>query len=349
MNINEVLNADMKVLVPWLKQGLDWWVEELAGMIPEKLRQKNTGKSLAVAFASADGKYRFYKAGEELSPKAVANVPMILVLSRAQVLVRSIDIPQLSPTDTRNLIANELDRWTPLNPVDAAFSHTVCQRDRLTKKNHVRLAVISRTVAAKALEDARHARLKIVRLTYGSGGDNFDAETDFMKTLGHEAPDMAKLDARQFWWCIAVGLLAINVGLALFRDYRDIADLREIMQSQSQTAQLARQIQKRVVSEQLRRENLALLRQRQEPLRVLDILSKSLPDDAAVERFEWDGTSVRLTGYKKGSTDLQSVLGRVPEIASVRSNGSELPPQMELGQPFDLRLTFKNQSQAFAR
>ncbi len=61
MKIQDILNTDIKVLGQWLKQGLDWWQEELRGMIPERLRWHSQDKASLVAVPQSGGQFRFYR------------------------------------------------------------------------------------------------------------------------------------------------------------------------------------------------------------------------------------------------------------------------------------------------
>jgi hypothetical protein len=116
--------------------------------------------------------------------------------------------------------------------------------------------------------------------------------------------------------------------------------------SQGQTARLAGQIQRRVATEYERRQTTVQQRRSREPLSFMAALSRSMPAAVIVQRYEWDGARVRITGFKPGATDLINVLKRAPDVTSARNNSRDLPPAMELGQPFDILVTFKAKAPA---
>ncbi len=264
-------------------------------------------------------------------------------MPREQLLVRELEIAALSASDTRNLIANELDRWTPFATGQVAFSHTVLHRDTVKGKNRISLALLHQTCANNALANAKKIGLSVSRMSYESQIGIAAPQLDFLATLAGNDGTTNSANARQFWWMVAASFVIFNLAFAVMRDYQDVASMRATVQSQAQPARLAARIKQRVIVEHQRRDALISSRTQTEPLKILDVLSRNMPEGVYVERLSWDGQTARLTGYKKGSIDIQSSLARVPEIKSVRNSSSEVAPQMELGQPFDISLTFRQQ------
>lgn len=63
----------------------------------------------------------------------------------------------------------------------------------------------------------------------------------------------------------------------------------------------------------------ALLSERIEPLRLLDALTRVIPDDAALQSLRLAGTKVTLTGYAANASSLMQVLGSQPGMRAVRA------------------------------
>ena len=62
-----------------------------------------------------------------------------------------------------------------------------------------------------------------------------------------------------------------------------------------------------------------LLEERIEPLRLLDALTRAIPDDAALQSLKLHGTKVTLTGYAANAASLMQILGSQPGLRDVRA------------------------------
>ena len=65
----------------------------------------------------------------------------------------------------------------------------------------------------------------------------------------------------------------------------------------------------------------------------------ALPEKAWVQRFEWDGRTLRMTGYAAPGINVVSVLKATGLFGSVRASRSEAVAETESGRPFDVVLT----------
>lgn len=61
------------------------------------------------------------------------------------------------------------------------------------------------------------------------------------------------------------------------------------------------------------------LAERIEPLRLLDALTRAIPDDAALQSLKLHGTKVTLTGYATNAANLMQILGGQPGMRDVRA------------------------------
>ena len=61
------------------------------------------------------------------------------------------------------------------------------------------------------------------------------------------------------------------------------------------------------------------LAERIEPLRILDALTRAIPDDAALQSFKLHGAKVTLTGYATNAANLMQILGSQPGMRDVRA------------------------------
>src|SRR6202012_5866854 len=82
-------------------------------------------------------------------------------------------------------------------------------------------------------------------------------------------------------------------------------------------------LQRRVEGENNRRRALLARAARDEPLRVLNAVTKALPDDAFVQRLEWNGATLHLSGEEVGDVDLTGAIRQTGVFANARNPGKE--------------------------
>jgi hypothetical protein len=58
-------------------------------------------------------------------------------------------------------------------------------------------------------------------------------------------------------------------------------------------------------------------------LRILDAVTQAIPADAWVERFEWNGRTVHLRGFRKGAPNLLARLEASSLLRNARSLSSD--------------------------
>lgn len=346
MNLGEVANTDLGVVGGWLRTGLDWWLEELAGMIPERWRAAGRPRAALIARLEPGGGYSLWDRGEELEPwlpRPGARRNVALALPRSQVLTRELDFPLLPLRDVRRMAALELERLTPFRAEAIHFDLEVAARDVQAGKQRVRLGVVDRAVAADALTAAHALGLEPVAM-----GMAAEAETlrfDFLPFVRAEAAGGQPPARTGWWWGAAAGLAAANIALLVGRDAVDVGALRQAVEAQRGTVAVAMRLKQSVDREGQRRRTLVTRKVVDSPLRVMDAATRALPAGAWAQRFEWTGASLRLAGYRHEDIDVPAALEASPLFSQVRGAGADT--QSPAGgaaanyTPFDVTATIK--------
>lgn len=336
LNLKDILNTDMTTLGRSAREALSWWLEELAGMVPANWRPRSARPSL-VAQPNKDGSYRLLQDGAPIAASPSAAPQRVdLVLPQSDVLVREIELPLLSPKDTRHLVALDIERLSPM-PAEAIYFDTeVFSRDDDRRRQGLALGVIEREAAEIAVAKARLAGLEPA--TLGVASRSGDARLfDFMPALRRASGQRAPGGRLPQWWALVVGLIALNILVLILRDAADVSAMRRTVESQKPAVDAALRIRKHVEDETARR--IALLRRRagSEPLRVLNAATVALPAGAWAQRFETTGKTVRLVGYKPPSVDLTAAVRASPVFANPRSQTMDVSaPGANGAQPFDI-------------
>ena len=331
MALADLLNADMATVGAQLRAALAWWVDELSAMVPRRLRGEG---ARAKVIAEVTGPHPGYaRDGQQLAgPPRDGRVT--LVLPRAQALVREVLLPRLPRADTRRLIALDLDRLTPFDASAAVFDYQPAPGDAPPGRQRVLLAVATRAAATAAL--GRAADLGLVPVALGIADRAGRPSFDFLPALREGLVKRPAWSNPRYWWTAAALLLLANVGFAIWRDADDIARLNDIVDAQSDAVQLAQRAKARVRAEDTRRAALVARRAAQDPLPPLAAATAALPPPAWVQRLQWDGRLLRLTGLTTDAVDPVSALRRSGAFASVRAGSSDLPAAEVRFQQFDL-------------
>jgi len=183
---------------------------------------------------------------------------------------------------------------------------------------------------------ARAAANDLVPAAIGAVGDvgsntHFDFLPAARRALG------ASQTRIPYLWAVVCVLAVVNLALLAFRDSTDLAALRQNVESQRATVAVALRLREKVVTEAARRSALLDRQARNNPLRVLDAVSKALPTNAWTQRFEWNGQTVRIAGYRNGPADLLAPLEASGVLHNAHALDADLQPAKEnVFKPFNV-------------
>lgn len=323
-----------------------WWFGELAGLVPGFLRRglrregrvlvlERQGGELAIRqrtggrereldridlrLATDKERQRF---GRRLARGRGREAEVVLRLPPEDVLARRLELPLVAEADLRNALYFEIDRQTPFRPEEAHFDYAVVSRRNEDKRLVVDLTIVPRKIVANA-----EAGLS----EWGIAADAVEVEgppglpplrialheaVDGQRTLGFGAV------ANLLMLLLIIGGLALAIHIPLEARQR-VADrlADDVFQARARAeAALA-----------LREELGALLetdrglqkRKLEAPssVRVLDEVTRLLPDDVWLTNMQLEGHEVRLTGYAPTAASLIGLLDgsehfRTPQFRS---------------------------------
>jgi hypothetical protein len=329
VNLSELLNSDMTTLARLARSGFDWWVRELEGLLPAGIVR---GRSLTA--------WHRYEHGA-VTAASRAGVEALVVPGEL-CLVRTLTLPRLSQTDLAALIALDADRIMPvpaesvvigirtMGPADEAGSGADMLRVQVGALPIVRAREIAEAAEAAGVTPAQVGPLD-------ASGERLDFDlAPAMRKAGLLPPRPA---VARFWWSVVAVLLLVNIGTAVLRDQQQVERLQSLVDAQTPALTAVRRIEDRVMGNARVVQALNARRAAHQPLRLMAMVGGALPEKAWVQRFEWDGKSLRLAGYAAPGVNVVSVLKASGLFASVRASRSEAVAETETGRPFDLVLT----------
>jgi general secretion pathway protein L len=329
MNIKDILNSDMESIGRLIRQGLAWWFDELLALVPHEWRARFSQRPKLVVDWDEQGLTA--RDGNESKPFNAAshtsseldNATIILPMSR--VLTRELDLPLLPPNDIRRLVALDIDRLTPFRAEAVYFDTEIIQRDADRSKQRVLLGVIPRESLGELLERIKSAGVSAAAVGM-RGGAGSNIHFDFLaraRGLGGIRGARARVP---LWWAAVAVLMLANIGLLYFRDSTSLDELRNDVESQQATVALATRLHAKVEAEAQRRTALLERLAHNSPLRILDAVTRAMPANAWARRFEWNGQTVQVSGYKQGPADLLVKFEASPVLRNARALSTNSKP-----------------------
>ncbi len=341
MRLGELLDADIAVLGPKLfdsaRTGLDWWLEELQGMVPASLRAAGGSGRRLIAERQGAGRYVLVGRDGRARPHAPGRSPVQAALQLADdaVLVRRLNAPPLPGRDLRRMMALDVDRLTPFRAGEVYIDVVLPPPPPGSLATRpVLVGVVARAVADLAVMEARAAGLEPAGLIAAGEGE---AVLDFLPAMRSAGALGRSRGGAGLWWTAVAALVALNVGFWIWRDSRSLADLQVAVAAQQPQVQRVAALRASLMAEMQRRRGLAAALAADEPLRALDAVSRALPDQAWVQRATFAAASIRLAGYHTPGVDVVAALKREPLLANVQSVSSEgAAGASGAGDPFDV-------------
>ena len=336
MTLKEILNADHDALFQWAMHGWRWWIEELMTLVPPEWRERFAQRNSIVAEMAGDKiTYRNEKTAQTLPSKPRGRIKLLMPADR--VLVREIDLPVLPASDMKRMIALDIDRLTPFRADQVVFDAEIISRDTETGRQRVLMGILPKKLAAATIERARSLGIEPsgVGIARTNGGGR--SSIDFLPALREAEGGTGSRRRAIYWWAAAGVLLVFNIVLFNYRGADALDQLRTAVESQQAPVTVAMRLRDKVTKEAARRTDLLKEKAQMSPLRVLDAVTRALPNGVWVQRFEWNGKTVHIRGFNKGTPDLLARL-ESPVLHNAHSLTSDPRQVNQANAVFDLAI-----------
>jgi len=318
-----------------IRRGLSWWLSELAQLAPQPLLRlvghsgnpatilalgashttlmlPDRGRPSPTMVPLTDYTDEDMRARVWLAMRGRRNDDTVTVrLDRDLVFETAIELPAAGEPSLRPILQHQIERLVPLGASEVAFDHRITARGPASDTLKVRLVIAKRATIDRALALARAAGLDPRRVIAPDGEDDHGeragrtplilwqagrrtSETDIRRHIRH-ALEIA-----------AIVLSLTTYGLYIHRLDRVHGELQaqvgQAKEAAASVMDLGRQVDQA-------NESLAFLQSRRDgvpPLRMLDELTKLVPEDSWVSQLVVRGRSIELTGYSPRASDLIS-------------------------------------------
>ena len=328
--------AGLRLLAPVVRF-FAWWRRELAALVPPALaRAARPKRRLVVVVSGARARLLLEtKAGtrelEEFAfdpdeaaalirrhVKREAKSQKVLRLGGQTGLRRRVDLPEATQENLGEVLAFEMDRFTPFRAEDVYFSYTLVGRDREAERIEVDLDVAPRFAVDPILEVLAKARFRPQRVEVAGGFAGAAGRPNLLPELA------ARPEAR--WRRRVVGMLAVVfVALAVTAAYLPLQQKRETLRQLE--AELDEYRERAEETERLRGQLETLQAQQgylaeeraTTPMVVvlLKEVTERLPDDTWLLSFSVAEDDLSLSGYAPRATSLIATLEASPYFEGI--------------------------------
>lgn len=320
------LDADMATLAGWIRSGFAWWIGELRGLLPTSLHRREAALSA----------YLLYRGPGQIE-RVGRGTALPLLVDPQLCLVRQLTLPALGDTDLRRLVQLDSDRILPL-PADRLIIGAKADR---ADRTAVSVAGMPLDTARKMMDEVAAFGFNPAKVGLADRDGSGVAMIDLTPALA-DAGLMAPISsAAHAWWALAASLFLFNIGLLTWRDVQQVDRLEVLVAGQAPAVAAARGISARIENTSRSARQLANLRQSQDGVATLAAVTQLLPVGAWVQRYGWDGRSIRLSGYKRKGIDIIGALRKSPLLSDVRAANADAIAEVASGQPFDITATIR--------
>lgn len=336
MKLNELLNSDMTTIAGAVREGFDWWRAELAGLLPRR-SALGAARPATLAVLATRGELSLIRNGQfGETVGAIGRLHGSPALFPAdECLVRKLSLPAMSQRDLSAMLALDGDRYFPMaagtslfaaSPPHPAADGTIAVDVAAWPVDRARLAADALFAAGITPSEVRPADPDLVP----------DARFDFLPAMRDREIMPGSGESARTWWIVVACLIALNLGMIVWRDSARLERMQELVDAQRPAAAVAQRIVQQMRSSQALAVRSVDERRDRDATGILGEVTRAVPNGAWVQRYAVEGNTLRLTGYRLPDVDVAAALRRSPRFASVKSAQSDQTAVGADGQPFDL-------------
>jgi general secretion pathway protein L len=309
-----------------------WWLGELGGLMPRRLRQSGRrerrgpvlifGRHESVVLqrtaenervlgsVDTDAPDHDQRLSQLLKQAKRRRRPVTVRLSDELGLRKILDLPLAAKDDLDQMLRFEMDRLTPFRADEVYFAHRVLGTDARNRRLSVELQLAPRRELERVLETARTFGIIPPRVELAVGAEGGSALNLLPGEPGHGRRDSR---LRRALVLVALLLAATAVAIPLQRQRASVAKLQADVAAARAEAEESLAMRDRL--EQLTRSAQFLEADKsRQPLvvRVLDELTRLIPDQAYITQFDIHDQTVEVQGFAATASDLIAVLEQSP-------------------------------------
>lgn len=304
---------------------LSWWGTELAELVPQRLRQWAEPKTGGRVLSAEDGQFVVYEESHgnpsRRGPTSLASIraegqsglPIGLRLPRAAYLVRRQQLPAAARRDFEKILDVDLERATPFRQQDVYCDYFIEGRPDRDGKLTVNQIVVKRQVLDPILNELASNRIKVDFVDCWDDDKKQRLPINLLKGQRKEpaTTSYARL-VLALSACIAVlSGSAILIGLSKYE-----TALQQLEVATEATKAKALAVERSLSEIEASLAEISDLRRlrttRPSTIRILDELTRLLPDTAWVSHLRIEGNAIEVTIVTQATDGLLPLLASSP-------------------------------------
>jgi Tfp pilus assembly protein PilN len=306
-----------------------WWLSEILWFVPARFAR---GGAIIAEFCGQN--CSFIQDGKTIQPAEGSLVS--LRISPDAVLRRNLRLPVSARFRLREILQNDLDRQSPINPREVLLTYRILAVDRAASRLIVSLVLIRRD----AVEDAT-ARLQSFGLRVQNifAPDPEYGRDDVLAPPQRAAPKLARHHRlAALLALLALFLTGADVLVRAAQDQKIIASLAAQAAQLTQAATAVQAIRAQVEAGQDSAGFLATQRRAPSMGAILAEITNRLPDSTWLTGLTYDGHALQLQGFSANASNLVPVF----DASKLFANAAFRAPMTQGPQPnlqqFDLSM-----------
>lgn len=321
----------------WVGGFLSWWSSELAALLPGRLRRaimpseerlflNLDGDELIVSQGTVDDMKPVARHALQVAddtavepPRDRADQEVVLCLPRNKVLNKSLMLPLVAEENLREVLAFEMDRYTPFTPELAYYDYAVVARLPAENTLAVDLFLAPREELDELL--ASLARLGFVpdrfMVRCNQAGDLHPVNLLPVQVSNRKPRLSYRINI--VLAVLALLLLIGTLATPLLQKHQTIRTLEPLLQSATGQAKEAQTLRQEI--DRLTAESRFLVDRKNSTRLVLELineLTRLLPDDTWITRLEINGPEVHIQGQSAAAATLIPLLESSDNLRNAR-------------------------------
>lgn len=327
-------------LPPTWQRFWHWWTSQLAGLVPDSIKQMLATETRRYLSFSDPDKIQIWEINDqrEISKDgairldeiafaqqdnpADANPPVtsILLLTPGQYLLKRLKLPAAAEENLHQVITFELDRQTPFQPEQVYFAEQIINRPPQSSKLVVDLILVK-----KDFLDDKLSLLKAAGV-HPSHVDGAIMENELPRPLGFELlPPQWQIRQSRRQQIVNLtlatalfALLALALTLPLIRQQKTIAKLEGQIAEVRNQAKTVNELKQKVETLTVESRFALTKKQARPPLiQVMEDLSQRIPEDTWLTSFRYQKGQLMLDGQSPAASKLIELLEDSPYLKNL--------------------------------
>jgi general secretion pathway protein L len=351
-----------------LADGLVWWRDELAGLVPERVRRQFVGGRPETVLVQVDDGFvvvkdaaasRSTKARESaVLPRPEAITQLVRAArSNAEATVgvrlpadvcfaRNVELPVAARNDLRRILDFDLERATPFKHRDVYTAHVVEGEATSKGKLRVRQLVTKRGAVDPLVAEVRAAGLEVGFVDCWADQPSVGMPINFMEPRGGaERGPTGFFRPVRVLLALALLLILSALVLTLWGYESALAELQgKTAQARTQAAAVRGVLERSdaVVADLVRLQDTK--QKRTLAIEVLEEVSRVLPDTVWLNELRLEGDVLDISGLAPSGAALPTMLGRSAILTDAALTAPVTFDQREDKERFSVRVRVKHQA-----